>query len=136
MVPLSSHRQGHIQKIEMMRHTLWKRFQTIEFHTPPQIHGIFLTSNLGIQMWDEAMQIILDYLSTEDGRVGRLIHPPDRDFSKAVPIIYPYYSDPPPGLLGCDHFLTTLKSAHQLIYKHPIPQLTRYSLRQTVEYIR
>lgn len=95
-----------------------------------------ISSNTGIQMWDEAMQIVLDYLSTEDGQIGKLIDLPGRNWKNAVPIYAPYFTDAPKGLLGCDHFLTTLQSGHQLIYKHPIANLIRYSLAETVEYVK
>jgi hypothetical protein len=79
-------------------------------------------------MWDEALQLILDYQSTDDGRVGHLIQDPQRNPSKGIPIHIPYFLPHPKSILGVDHFLTSLICAHELNYKRPIPNLVEHNI--------
>lgn len=97
---------------------------------PPEMHAVFLTSSIGIQMWDEAIQVILDYQSTENGRISNLIDDPTRDPNKGIPIHVPYYLPSPKGILGIGYFLDALRSVHELIYKRKIPNLVQHSLSE------
>lgn len=132
-VPLSSHRQSHIDKIKLMRRLLEERLNLNGLAMPPQMHSVVITSSIGIQMWDEAIQLMLDYQSTDDGRISHLISDPSRNPNKGIPIHVPYFLSNP-SLIGINHFIDAFKSVHELIYKRPVANIVEHDLSELINF--
>ncbi|EGR32567.1 hypothetical protein IMG5_077480 [Ichthyophthirius multifiliis] len=92
-----------------------------EIGQPLQCHGIFIMANP--KQWEEAIQIILDLLSTENGKIANQI--PEIGPEKHIPI-FCSYGDllvKSPYLLPriiCGGFVMALKAVYKGIYKREL----------------
>jgi hypothetical protein len=115
MVPLSIERGLNYNLIKDTKAHFKHRLPNQNAETPLKINSILITSNTGIQNWDESIQVILDYHSSEDGTIDALHFRPKRDPNKAIPICVPYFESPK-GVLGAEHFVNGLRTTYGLIY--------------------